>query len=158
MQKWQAEILQNKLNRIDNISKSVEVNIGRSEKQDIVKAQSIEIIENAIIKGECDYLLEKGRKANVGEKRSWGKNEYEKTPSGWKLVSHKGKESKEEGKKEENEDYKKIKNNILLNQHFDKKYGKDWSSKISKEEKEHYDKVAEKSGKEFFNHMDKRNK
>jgi hypothetical protein len=97
-QDWFNEIQNNLLNRMDSISKAVDINIGNKiGKEDIIKAQSLDIINDAICKGECDYLLEKGHKANVGEKRKWGNNEYEKTPGGWKLVSKNGKEYKEVG-------------------------------------------------------------
>lgn len=114
MQDWQFEIIKRKIDHTVSISKSVETNIGRKqETQGISKAHDLEIINNAICKGECDYLLEKGHKASVGERRKWGNNEYEKTPSGWKLVSKQGKEYKESEEKIKEGSKDKIKELII---------------------------------------------
>ena len=76
----------------------IDTKLKHLEKVSKAYTDSLNIVEEAIKNGELpEFILEKGKKANVGEERKWGNNTYKKTPNGWVFVS----QNKEGGKKEE---------------------------------------------------------
>ena len=98
------------------IKRAHELNAVEELPEDWKVKKALDLIFDAICKGECDELLEKGKKAMVGEKRKWGNNEYEKTVNGWKLTSHKGEKVEDSDKKEEKPKEEKPKTNKELAQ------------------------------------------
>lgn len=59
-----------------------------------------EIIEKGVSDYFDNYLEKGGKRATIGEKRTWSGKEYEKTQNGWKLVK-KDKVAKKENNSEE---------------------------------------------------------